>query len=165
MTYGILASDNLKEAIMTYKDQLAGIVSTVAKGIFAAGGVFQIMVSLIIAGVLLLTGGTGESIRKFFRKLAGDKGDEFADITKKTVGNVVRGVLGVALIQATLIGIGFLLAGVPYAGLWTLLVFMFAVLQLPLTLVVIPVAVYLFSEDELLPAILWTVYLFLCRYF
>jgi predicted PurR-regulated permease PerM len=73
----------------------------------------------------------------------------------------VRGVLGVALIQATLIGIGFLLAGVPYAGLWTLVVFMFAVIQLPPTLVVIPVAFYLFSEKEMLPAMLWTVYLFL----
>ena len=156
------ASDNLKETVVTYKEQLAGIGSTVAKGIFSAvGGVFQMMVSLIIAGILLTIGGAGESIRKFFRKLAGNRGDEFADITKKTVGNVVRGVLGVALIQATLIGIGFLLAGVPYAGVWTLVVFIFAVLQLPPTLVVIPVAVYLFSEKEMLPAILWSVYLFL----
>ncbi len=65
------------------------------------------MVSLIIAGILLTIGGAGEAIRKLFRKIAGEHGDEFADITKKTVGNVVRGVLGVALIQATLVGIGF----------------------------------------------------------
>ena len=156
------ASDNLKQTLITYKEQLSGIVSTVAKGILSAvGGVFQMMVSLIIAGILLTIGGAGEAIRKLFRKLAGDHGDEFADITKKTVGNVVRGVLGVAVIQATLIGIGFLLAGIPYAGLWTLLVFLFAVLQLPPTLIVIPVAVYLFDEKELLPAILWSVYLFL----
>lgn len=156
------ASLNLKETVLTYKDQLAGFGSTIAKGILSAtSGVFQMMISLIIAGILLVVGSAGESIRKFFRKLAGDKGDEFADITKKTVGNVVRGVLGVALIQATLVGIGLLLAGVPYAGVWTLIVFLFAVLQLPPTLIVIPVAVYLFSERELLPAILWSVYLVL----
>lgn len=163
--YGIWqsASVNLEQTIVKYKEPLVNIGSKLANGILsAAGGVFQMMVSLIIAGILLLTGGAGESIRKFFRKLAGDKGDEFADVSKKTIGNVVRGVLGVALIQATLVGIGFLLAGVPYAGLWTMVVFMFAVLQLPVTLVVIPVAVYLFSEKELLPAILWSVYLFLC---
>ena len=156
------ASVNLEQTIVKYKEPLVDLGRKLANGILSAvGGIFQMMVSLIIAGILLTIGGAGESIRKFFRKLAGDRGDEFADITKKTVANVVRGVLGVALIQATLIGIGFLLAGVPYAGLWTLVVFLFAVLQLPPTLVVIPVAVYLFSEKEMLPAILWSVYLVL----
>ena len=66
-----------------------------------------------------------------------------------------------AFIQAILIGIGFFLADIPYAGVWTLLVFLLAVLQIPPTLVVIPVAVYLFSEKTTGPAILWTVYLVL----
>jgi predicted PurR-regulated permease PerM len=96
----------------------------------------------------------------FFRKIAGDKGDEFADITLKTVGNVVKGILGVAFIQAFLIGIGFVLAGVPYPGLWTLVVFMLAVLQIPPPLVVIPIIIYLFSHLGTLPAVLWSVYLF-----
>ena len=156
------ASVNLEQTFITYQDQLTEFGSKLARGIVSAGGgMIQIMVALIIAGILLSIGGIGESLRKFYRKIAGDRGDEFADTTKTTVGNVVRGVLGVALIQAALIGIGFFLAGVPYAGLWTLVVFMFAVLQLPPTIVVIPVAIYLFSERDLLPAILWTVYLFL----
>jgi predicted PurR-regulated permease PerM len=163
--YGIWqsVSVNIEQTIANYKEPLVDIGRRLADGVAsAAGGVFQIMVSLIIAGLLLLSDGAGQSIRKFFRKLVGDRGDEFADITKKTIGNVVRGVLGVALIQTTLVGIGFLLAGVPYAGLWTLVVFVFAVLQLPVIFAVIPVAVYLFSEKEMLPAILWSVYLLLC---
>jgi predicted PurR-regulated permease PerM len=119
------------------------------------------ILSLIIAGFLLTVGGAGESIRKFFRKIAGDRGDEFADVTYVTVGKVVKGVMGVALIQATLIGVGFLIAGVPYAGIWSLIVFVLAVLQLPVILVVIPVAIYMFSVKELVPAILWTIYLLL----
>jgi len=156
------ASVSLEQTLIKYKQQVAGVGSTIAKGILSAvGGVFQMMVSLIIAGILLTIGGAGEATRKLFRKLAGDRGDEFADIIKKTIGNVVKGVLGVAVIQAILIGIGLLLAGVPYAGVWTLVVFLFAVLQLPAALVVIPMIAYLFSEYELLPAILWSVYLFL----
>lgn len=119
------------------------------------------MVSLIIAGILLTVGGAGESVRKFFRKVAGAKGDEFADVTVKTVGNVVKGVMGVALIQAFLIGMGFLLSGIPYAGIWTLFVFILAVLQLPTILVVIPASIYLFSVNELMPAILWTIFMLL----
>jgi predicted PurR-regulated permease PerM len=42
-----------------------------------------------------------------------------------------------------------------------LIVFVLAVLQLPVILVVIPVAIYMFSVKELVPAILWTIYLLL----
>jgi predicted PurR-regulated permease PerM len=156
------ASVNLGSTIVKYKDQLTSIGSTVAKGIFSAtSGILQMLVSLIIAVFLLVVTGMAESVRKFFRKVAGDRGDEFAEITHKTVVNVVKGVMGVALIQAVLIGLGFLLAGVPYAGIWTLIVFILAVLQLPVILVVIPVAFFMFSEKDLLPAILWTLYLLL----
>lgn len=154
------ASDNLEQTIMKHQDQLAGILSKIAKGILSAGsGILQIMVALIIAGILLVTGGAGEGIRKFFRKIAGNKGDEFADIAKMTVGNVVRGVLGVAVIQAFLIGMGLMLADIPYAAIWTILVFVFAILQIPPTLIVLPIVVFMFSEKEILPAILWAIYL------
>jgi predicted PurR-regulated permease PerM len=156
------ASVNLEDFIVKHKDQLAGAGSKLAKGLLStAGGVFQMILSIIIAGILLVVSGAGESIRKFFRKLAGERGDEFADMTVKTVGNVVKGILGVALIQALLIGIGFLLAGVPFAGVITLVVFLLAVLQLPPILIVLPVIVYLFGEKETLTAILWSVYLLL----
>jgi predicted PurR-regulated permease PerM len=119
------------------------------------------MFSLIIAGVLLAYGHVGESIRKFFRKIIGDRGDEFADIAGKTIGNVVKGILGVALIQALLTGGGMLMAGIPYAGILTLIVFVLAVLQLPPALIMIPVIIYLFSANDVVPAVLWTVYFLL----
>jgi len=151
------ASVNLEELVIKYKDQLFAFGSKLAKGILsAAGGVIQIVVALIIAGVLLCIGGAGESIRKFFRKLAGNRGDEFADMTVKTVSSVVKGIIGVALILALLNGIIFMLAGVPYAGIWTLLVFVLGVLQIPLFFITLPVIIYMFATKELMPAILWT---------
>jgi len=156
------ASQSLEQSVMQYKDQIIGYGTTLVKGLMSTvSGGLQMIVSLIIAGFLLVMPAVGESIRKFFRRLIGEKGDEFADITVKTVGNVVKGVLGVAFIQALIIGIGFLLAGVPYAGLWTLLVLMLAILQIPPTLVVIPVIIYLFTTLNTVPAILWSVFLFL----
>jgi predicted PurR-regulated permease PerM len=156
------ASVSLEHFIIKYKDQLFGIGKKVAMGILsAAGGVIQIMAALIIAGILLALGGSGEAIRKFFRKLAGDRGDEFADMTLKTVGNVVKGILGVALILALLNGIVFMLAGVPYAGIWTLLVFILGVLQIPLFIVTLPIIIYMFATKDVGPAILWTVALIL----
>ncbi|MCI0472347.1 MAG: AI-2E family transporter [Ignavibacteria bacterium] len=152
-------SKDIMVVIVKYQDHLLGAGKKIAGGILGAvGGVFQMMISLIIAGVLLAYGHVGESIRKFFRKIVGERGDEFADIAGKTVGNVVKGILGVALIQALLTGGGMLIAGIPYAGILTLLVFILAVLQLPPALIMIPVIVYLFSTNEVVPALLWTVY-------
>jgi predicted PurR-regulated permease PerM len=154
------ASANLGQTVMKYQDQLISVGSTVGKGIFsAASGVIQIMISFIIAAIVLVFGETGHEIRKFFRKVAGNKGDEYADMTLKTVGNVVKGIIGVALILALLNGILFMLAGIPYAGIWTLLVFVLGVLQLPLFFITVPIIVYMFAVKELMPAILWTVLL------
>jgi len=154
------ASENLGQTALKYKDQLLSVGSTVGKGILsAASGVAQIMISFIIAAIILVFGEAGKFIRKFFRKVAGDRGDEYADMTLKTVGNVVKGIIGVALILAILNGILFMLAGIPYAGIWTLLVFVLGVLQLPLFFITVPIIVYMFATKEIMPAILWTVLL------
>lgn len=157
-----LASTNLEAAIIKYKEQILQIGGAFFEGILSLGSsIFQFIISTIIAGILLATRGTDHTSRKFFKRLAGDRGDEFTDVTEVTVRNVTKGVLGVAVIQAILVGIGFLLAGVPYAGLWALLVMILAILQLPPLLVILPVIMYLFSSMSILPASLWTIYLLL----
>jgi predicted PurR-regulated permease PerM len=156
------ASQNMEKFVLKYKDQLLEYGSKVAKGILsAASGVVQIVISFLIAGILLTFGGAGEEMRKFFRKLAGERGDEFADMTLKTVGSVVKGIIGVAIILALLNGIILMLAGVPYAGIWTLLVFVLGVLQIPLFFLTVPIIVYMFSIKEPMPAIVWSALLLL----
>ncbi|MNF27682.1 putative inner membrane protein [compost metagenome] len=159
------ASDDLEEIVIKYKDQLIDVGSKIGKGILGAiGGVIQIMAALMIAGILLIFGETGESLRKFFRKVAGERGDEFADATLKTVANVVKGILGVALILALLHGIIFLLAGVPYAGIWTLLVLVLGILQIPLVIITLPIIIYMFSTKDTTAAITWTILLLLAGF-
>jgi predicted PurR-regulated permease PerM len=159
------ASVNLEHTIIKHKDQLIEIGKKLAEGIkSAAGGVIQIVVSLIIAGVLLAIGGVGDAVRKFLRKLAGDSGDEFGDITVQTIRSVANGVIGEAFVLALLHGILFLLAGVPYAGLWALLIFVLAMLQMPVFLVTVPVMIYFFAEKETVSAILWTISLLLVSF-
>ena len=54
--------------------------------------------------------------------------------------------------------VGFVAIGVPGAGLWALLVLMLGIIQLPPTLVILPVIVWVFPNTELVPAIIFTVY-------
>lgn len=153
---------DIKPLLVKYQDQLLEFGKKMAQGILSAfGSIIQIMISLCIAGILLAIGGTGENIRKFFRKVGGERGDEFADLTLKTVAAVVKGILGESLVMGLLNGTVFFLAGVPYAGIWALLAFIFAVLQLPVLFVTVPIIIYFFAVKAILPAILWTVALIL----
>ena len=156
------ASANLEKFVTKYQDQIKQIGKSLIDGFLGVGGsILQFVLATIIAGILLATKGTDDISRKIFRKLVGSKGDEFADIATKTVRNVTKGVIGVGIIQGILVGIGFLLAGVPYAGIWALLVMILAILQLPPLIVIVPVIIYLFSVSSTLAASIWTVYLLL----
>jgi len=154
------ASENLDAFTNRYQEQINRLGESLVAGLASVGGgIVKLIIATIIAGVLLATPGTEQIARKFFHKLAGEQGDEFTGIIAQTVGNVVKGVLGVAIIQSFLIGLGLILAGVPYAGFWTLVVLIMAILELPVLLVVLPVVIWLFSHMNPLPATLWTVYL------
>jgi predicted PurR-regulated permease PerM len=61
-----------------------------------------------------------------------------------TIRSVTNGILGVALIQSVLASLGFLVAGLPGAGLWAMIFLFAAVLQLG-GLVLIPAAIYMFT--------------------
>jgi len=159
-TFWASSSENLQATIVQYKGQLADFGKFFLEGLLSVGGsIFQFIAATIISGALLVTSGKKQVTKKFFSKLVGDQADEVTDLAQRTVNNVVKGVLGVAFIQSFLVGIGFLLAGVPYAGLWALLVLLLAILQLPAILIILPIAIYLFTIMGTVPAILWTIYL------
>jgi len=56
-----------------------------------------------------------------------------------TIRNVAKGIIGVAFIQFVLIGGILILAKVPFAGLWALAVLMFAIVQIPVGILAIPI--------------------------
>jgi predicted PurR-regulated permease PerM len=152
------ASTNLQNFLGAYEKQLANLGKWLMSTVFGIGiGILQFILSIIIAGVLLATKGTGDFTRRMFRKLVGTKGDEFAELSDKTVKNVTKGILGVAFIQSLLLGILFLLAGVPYAAVWAVLVLLLGIIQLPPTLVSIPVIIWLYSAISPTMATVWTV--------
>ena len=79
-------------------------------------------------------------------------------LARATVSSVVQGIVGVALIQAILAGVGFVAADVPGAGLWAMLVLVSAIVQLPVGLVVIPPILLVFSSASTTVAVLFTLW-------
>ncbi|RLA36901.1 MAG: AI-2E family transporter [Gammaproteobacteria bacterium] len=157
-----LASKNLQAALsplLPYLKPAAGwLVST---GTGAGLGLLQSLAAILIAGVMLVWSATGKRIgQALIGKLAGTRGTELADLVEKTVRGVAAGILGVAIIQALLSGLGMLAAGVPGAGLWTLVALIACVVQIGPGLVLVPAVIYLFSFGETTTAVaflIWSV--------
>lgn len=156
-----LASENLHDAVVKYSDQIkeyGAIVLVAVAGI--TKGILSFVVSIIIAGVLLIYADSSAVVtHKIFEKLAGNNSENFATITVLTVRNVVKGILGVAIIQTTMAGLGFFIAGVPFAGLWTILCLILAIVQVGVGPIAIPVAIYMFSVSDSTTAIILAIWL------
>lgn len=155
------ASKNIGQVMQDHSEQIKKIALWVF-GAFSnfSQGLLQFVASIIIAGVLFVYSTTiHASSKKIFVKLAGTYGESFSEISVATIRNVVKGILGVAVIQATMAGIGFFAAGIPFAGLWTILSLILAIIQIGAGPVVIPVIIYAYSTDSMLSATLLTIWL------
>jgi predicted PurR-regulated permease PerM len=142
-----LASDNLEAALREFEPQLRASLGWLLSAAAGTGvAMLQFAISLVIAAALLARAQRApETARRVGRRLGGERGAELVDLAGETVRSVARGVVGVALIQSFLAGLGFLVVGVPGAGLWALLCVVVAVIQLPIALVLIPIAIYVFT--------------------
>jgi predicted PurR-regulated permease PerM len=76
-----------------------------------------------------------------------------------TIRNVSRGIIGIAILQALLVGIGLLFAGVPAAGLFSFLVLLLGIIQVGPSVVLLPLIVWSWFEMDMTAAALFTVYM------
>jgi predicted PurR-regulated permease PerM len=157
------ASENLKGTLARFQPQLKAVSLWLLKAASGTAlGLLQFALAIIIAGILMANArGSGNMAKTLLVRLAGERGAGFADIATKTVRNVVKGILGVAIIQALLAGIGFWVAGVPAAGLWAFICLFLAIIQIGLFPVVIPVVIYMFYSADTSTAGLLTGWLIL----
>jgi predicted PurR-regulated permease PerM len=153
-------SQNFADSVKGFMPQITTWVERLLGTLANTGlGIVQFAASIIIAGILLLFFREGaDSGRKVFQKIVGDRGTEFMEVSLQTIRNVATGVIGVALIQSTLMGIGMILAGVPLAAVWIIVLLIIAIAQVPVILFNIPLIIYLFAFLDPLPAVLWTIY-------
>jgi predicted PurR-regulated permease PerM len=125
-------------------------IKSVVPGLFSASAtvalaVLQFALSIVVAGVLLANAHAAyEATCALCKRIFGERGPDFQELMGATIRSVTSGILGVALIQSILAGIGFLIAGLPGAGLWAVVFLIAAVLQVGV-LVLIPVAIYMFT--------------------
>jgi predicted PurR-regulated permease PerM len=123
-------------------------------------GLLEFVASIVIAGFLYSPGPQlADALRALLRRTLSDRGEEIAELAGSTIRNVSRGVVGVALVQSFLAGLGFLVAGIPGAGLFTLLALVLSIIQIGPAIVLIPIVAWSWTTMETTSALLFTAYM------
>jgi len=144
-----------------------GALAKTALGVVASigGGVLQFLAAFILAGILMAFGQAGSSgSQAIFERLVGHaRSSALASLSTATIRAVAQGVIGVAFLQAIIVGVALLVAGVPWAGVLAVLVLVLGIAQVPALLVTAPAIIYIWASGaySTAPAIVYTVVLVL----
>jgi predicted PurR-regulated permease PerM len=154
-----LASNNLSAALQSFAPQLKEAASGLLLAAAGVGlGVLQFFASIVVAGFLLANSSQCSRVsRGLAIHLFGKKGPEFEALAGATLRSVTTGILGVALIQSLLAGLGFLMVRLPGAGLWALVFLVAAVLQVGV-IVLIPIVPYVFATTTTAKALVFLIW-------
>lgn len=129
-----------------------GELAKTALGFVASigSGLLQFLAALIIAGILMAFGQSGgRGSRAISARIAGAaRGGELVKLSTATIRAVAQGVIGVAFIQAIIVGLALLVAGVPWAGALAVVVLVLGIAQVPALIVTLPAIIYLWSSGD-----------------
>jgi len=109
----------------------------------------QFLLTVAIAAVMYATGEEGASLaRRFAHRLAGERGSDAVQLAGDAIRGVALGVGVTAVVQSVLGGIGLAIAGIPFAGLLTALMFMLCIAQIGPLPVLVPAAIWAFYSGD-----------------
>lgn len=114
------------------------------------GALLGFLASFIIAGIIMAFGASGtQASREIFERIVGTaQGARFAELSTQTIRAVAQGVIGIAFIQAIIIGLALLLAGVPWVGFLSLIVLVLGIAQIPALVVTLPAIGWIWSSGD-----------------
>lgn len=111
--------------------------------------ILQFLLTVIISAILYANGETAASgVRKFARRLAGEKGDETAVLAAKAVRGVSAGIVLTAIIQTVMAGSGLAITGVPAVAILTAVIFILCIAQIGPAIIMILSIIWLFHSGQ-----------------
>jgi predicted PurR-regulated permease PerM len=126
----------------------------------AGFGTLKFVAAVAISGFLFHYGPRlVAEIRRIQARLITQRNQDFVALAGLTIRTVAQGVIGVAVLQSLLAGIGLKLAGVPHAGVLAFAVLILAILQMGSAVVLIPVIIWIWATKDFAVALPLTIYL------
>ncbi len=141
--------------------QYAGPASQKVLAVSAAigRGLLDLSLGILIAFFFFRHGAqVAERLNVLIAKFIGPRGQHLLNVSKKTMIGVVYGMLGTALAQGTLAGIGFWVAGVPGAPLLGVATFLLSFIPMGPPFIWVPATIWLFGQDMIGAAVFMAVW-------
>ncbi len=149
--------------LLALSAQYAPKLREIAASLAGAGaglilGVLQFALSVIFAAVFLAWAAPlAEATGRVAGRISG-RGRAMTAMASKTIQNVSRGVIGVAIVQGGLAAIGIIVAGLPLGGILAGVAVLACVIQMP-PLAIIPLIILDWSINPTMHAAIFTAYM------
>ncbi len=155
------ASNNIRAVLREVAPHLKPLAGTMLGLAGNAGvGTLKFLLSVALAGFLFPYGSQLVAAgRGFLHRIVPEQSEHFLELAGTTIRAVSQGVIGVAIIQSLLAGIGFKLAGIPAAGLLAFVVMLLAIVQIGAAIVMFPVIIWIWIDKDFTTAFLLTLFL------
>jgi predicted PurR-regulated permease PerM len=157
----IFATGNTRAALA----ELLPVLKPVANKVLELGqdGLYfllELLVAIVIAGFLFARGPQlVDALSAFLGRALSHRGKDLVRVAGATIRNVARGVVGISLLQALLAGMGFLVAGIPAAGLLAFVILLLGIFQIGPAFVLIPMVIWSWTAMETSHALAFTAYM------
>jgi predicted PurR-regulated permease PerM len=157
------ASENLAVAfrqLAPHLKPLAGPILAIAGSV--GTGTLKFLASVVIAGFLLPSGPRlVAASRAMLTRIVPQRSADFLALAGATIRTVSQGVIGVAVVQSLLAGVGLKIAGVPHAGVLAFAVLVLGIVQIGSAPILLPVIIWVWTVKDVGAAVLITIYLLL----
>jgi len=155
------ASTNLDAALTQLAPHLKPLVRPLLAAAGSAGlGTLKFLSSLILAAFLFPTGPKlVAASRNIMARILPQRSEDFLALAGATIRIVSQGVLGIALLQSFLFGIGLKFAGIASAGLLAFVVLILCILQLGSAIVLVPCVIWIWMTKDFTTALFLSIYL------
>jgi len=155
------ASTNLRGVLKEFAPHLKPLAGPVLAFAGSASlGTLKFVASVVLSGFLFHYGpGLVAAIKKIQARLVTQRSQDFVALAGLTIRTIAQGVIGVAVLQSLLAGIGLKFAGVPHAGVLAFLVLVLAILQIGSAIVLVPVIIWIWATKDFSLALPLTIYL------
>lgn len=155
------ASTNLGAALRELAPYLKPLAGPILAFAGSAGfGTLKFVAAIALSGFLFHYGPRlVAAIRRIQARLVTQRSQDFVALAGLTIRTVANGVIGVAVLQSLLAGIGLKLTGVPHAGVLAFAVLILAILQIGSAIVLVPVIIWIWATKDFAVALPLTIYL------
>ncbi|MGH8432867.1 MAG: AI-2E family transporter YdiK [Solimonas sp.] len=145
-----IANDDLPELLERGRPYAGMITRGFVEAMGSFGAVLlQFLLTVAIAAILYAQGETAATMaRRFGSRLAGARGEQAVVLAGQAARGVALGVVVTAFIQSGIGAFGLFVAGVPFASVFSALMFMLCIAQLGPGLVLIPAVIWLLATGD-----------------